>query len=135
VVAVFNAITINVDIERPLTKVYEFLAEPLNFPSWATGVGDSFEHQSGNDWVSNTPTGRIVFRFAERNRFGILDVITMPEGGEPIYVPVRVVANGEGTQIILTLLQRPGMSDEHLQSDAEWTRSNLQALKSLLENR
>lgn len=133
--AVFNAITINVDIERPLAEVYEFLAEPLNFPSWATGVGDSFEHQAGNDWVSNTPTGQIVFRFSERNRFGILDVITMPEGGEPIYVPVRVIANGEGTQIILTLLQRPGMSDEHLQSDAEWTTSNLQALKSLLENR
>jgi hypothetical protein len=134
-VAVFNAMTITVDVERPLTEVYDFLADPLNFPSWASGVGDAWDHQGGNDWVSVSPAGRMVYRFADPNPYGILDHVLTPESGEPVAVPMRVVANCEGTQIVYTLFQRPGMSDERLRSDAEWVTSDLMALKSLLESR
>jgi hypothetical protein len=133
--AVFNAMTITVEVERPLQEVYDFLANPSNFPSWASGVGDAFDHQGGNDWVSVSPRGRMAYRFAERNPYGILDHVLTPESGEPVMVPMRVFANCEGTQIVYTLFQRLGMSDDRLKSDAEWVTSDLMALKSLLESR
>jgi hypothetical protein len=51
-----------------------------------------------------------------------------------IYVPLRVVANGDaGSEVLLTLFRRPGMSDEKFAADAEWVLSDLRKLKALLE--
>jgi hypothetical protein len=47
---------------------------------------------------------------------------------------LRIVANGSGCDVALTLFQTPGMSDETFEADAEWVQSDLRALKSLLES-
>lgn len=133
--AVFNAQTITIDVERPLAEVYEYLADPNNFPSWASGLGGSFEPLGGMDWATDAPAGRIVFRFAERNPHGILDHLVLREAGEPMPVPMRVVANGEGTQVIYTLFRHPGFPEQQLRSDAALVTSDLMGLKRLLESR
>ena len=39
----------------------------------------------------------------------------------------------KGRELIYTFFQRPGMSDEALESTIEWIRSDLWVLKSVLE--
>ncbi len=129
----FKSLTISVQIERPLAEVYEFLAEPRNFPTWASNLGTSFKHLSGNDWVTDTRSGRVILRFAERNAFGILDHAVFAEGSSPRMTPMRVFANGEGTELSYTLLQRGGITDAAFQSEAEWVTSDFNALKAMLE--
>ena len=48
-------------------------------------------------------------------------------------VPMRVVANGEGAEVLLTIFRQPGMSDEKFGEDTQWVRRDLEALKAILE--
>jgi hypothetical protein len=129
-----EALTVSVSIERPLSAVYEFTSVPENFPTWASGLGSSLERTSKGEWVAETPEGRVTIRFSEPNRLGVLDHTVIPAPGLEIYVPLRVVANGDaGSEVLLTLFRQPGMSDEKFAADAEWVLSDLQKLKALLE--
>jgi hypothetical protein len=79
-----------------------------------------------------TPTGWMGIRFVPANDFGILDhVVTLPDG-QPIRNPMRVVAN-EGSEVLFTLFQLPGMSDEQFLQDAGMVAADLRTLKLVLE--
>lgn len=123
---------LSVSISRPAAEVYKFLSQPENFPKWASGLGSALR-QDGADWVVETPEGRATVRFSEPNSHGVLDhQVTLPRGA-PIYVPLRVVAAGEGCELVLTVFRRPEMSDAKFAADAEWVMRDLLAAKRLLE--
>jgi hypothetical protein len=124
---------ISVGVSRPLAEVYAFLAEPENFPKWASGLGHSFRHVNGAEWLAETPMGPMAVRFSERNAFGVLDHSVIPEGGAPMHNPMRVFANGDGAEVVFSLFQRPGMPNEEFARDADWVARDLQALKAYLE--
>lgn len=46
---------------------------------------------------------------------------------------MRVVRNGAGAEVIITLYRQPGMSDEKFAADAEWITRDLAALQTLIE--
>jgi hypothetical protein len=45
---------------------------------------------------------------------------------------MRVVPNGAGAEVLVTVFRRPGMSDEAFAADAAWVLRDLLALKALL---
>ena len=123
---------LSIAIDRAAAEAYEFLSAPENFPQWATGLAGSLS-KAGDDWIADTPEGRAMVRFSERNAYGVLDhSVTLPRG-VTVYVPLRVVPKGEGCELVLTLFRRPGMSDEHFAADAEWVMRDLSAAKRVLE--
>ena len=125
---------LSVSIDRAATEAYEFLSLPENFPKWASGLGASLR-QAGADWIAETPDGPATVRFTERNSRGVLDhSLKLPRGGS-VYVPLRVVANGERCELVLTLFRLPGMSDEKFAADAAWVMRDLQAAKRVLEGK
>jgi len=125
--------TLSIRIECPWRAVYDFTAEPANFAAWARGMGDSLQRVD-NHWVVQTPSGRMTVRFSEKNSFGILDHYVRTPAGAEIYIPLRVIANGEGCEVMLTVFRLPGMSDATFAADAAAVRRDLQALKTLLES-
>lgn len=48
---------------------------------------------------------------------------------------LRLVANGEGTEVVFLLFRQPGMSDEDFFADAATVTKDLKALKRLLEGK
>jgi hypothetical protein len=54
------------------------------------GIGtDESLSPEGDEWVADSPLGRISIRFAERNELGVLDHwVTLPDGATE-YNPVR----------------------------------------------
>jgi hypothetical protein len=123
---------LSVRINRSAAEVYEFLSAPENFPKWASGLGSSLR-RAGADWIAETPEGPATVRFSERNSYGVLDhSVKLPRGGS-VYVPLRVVAQGDGCELVLTLFRQPEMSDEKFASDAEWVMRDLLAAKRILE--
>jgi len=123
---------LSVWINRPVAEAYEFLSVPENFPKWASGLGKSLR-RAGEDWIVETPEGPATVRFSERNSYGVLDhSVKLPRGGS-VYVPLRVVAQGEGCELVVTLFRQPEMSDEKFAADAEWVMRDLHAAKRLLE--
>jgi hypothetical protein len=123
---------LSIAIDREAAEAYEFLSAPENFPKWATGLAGSLR-KVGEDWIADTPEGRAVVRFSERNAYGVLDhSVTLPRG-VTLYVPLRVVPKGDGCEVVLTLFRRPGMSDESFAADAEWVMRDLGTAKRILE--
>jgi hypothetical protein len=47
---------------------------------------------------------------------------------------MRVFPNNDGSELVFTLYQRPGMSDNDFTSDEEQIKSDLARLKTLIEN-
>lgn len=41
-------------------------------------------------------------------------------GSLRVYGPLRAVANGDGSEVSLTLFQRPGMDDARFAADIDW---------------
>jgi hypothetical protein len=130
--ATHPAHNISVSIERPLAEVYDFLSKPETFPQWASGLATSIAPE-GDHWVTEGPDGRVTIRFSPPNDLGVVDhIVTMPSGVE-VYIPMRVVANGDGSEVIFTLFRTPGMSEAVLERDIGQVEGDLATLKELLE--
>lgn len=124
---------LSVRIEQPRDTVYEFLADPTNFPYWASGLCSSIEPLEGDLWLAQTPQGPLRVRFTPRNAFGVLDHDVLPEQAPAIHIPLRLIANAEGCELQLTLLRQSQMDDATFERDAQWVERDLQAIKVLLE--
>ncbi len=128
--------TFSVTIQRCPHQVYDFLTDPHNLPKWATGLGGSIREgdpAQGGGWLADTPGGTIVIHFSPVNDFGVLDHVVTLTSGVSIFVPMRVIINGSGSEVLLTLFRQPDMSEERYDDDAEWVIRDLTALKTLLE--
>jgi hypothetical protein len=129
----FRSVHISVSIDRLTDQVYEFASNPGNLPKWAAGLGGSIKYLNG-DWIAESPMGRIKVKFADKNKFGVLDHdVTLPSGVK-FYNPMRVFPNNDGSEIIFTLFRQPDVSDKIFAEDAEAVTRDLEKLKALLEN-
>ena len=124
---------VSVSIDCSPDRVYEFVANPENLPQWAAGLSGSIAHVNG-EWIAESPMGRVKVQFAARNPFGILDHdVTLPSG-DKVNNPMRVVRNDDGSEVIFTVYQRPGMSDDMFADDTKAVARDLGKLKTLLES-
>lgn len=129
---VLRSATLTVSIDCPPARVYGFVSNPENLPSWATGLGRSVR-KSGDEWVVETPGGAARIEFVGSNELGVLDHSVRPAPGVEIVVPMRVVANGSGSEVLFTVFQQPGMSDEQYAEDVRLVERDLGTLKRVLE--
>jgi len=124
---------LSITIGVPLARAYAFAHQPANFAQWAAGLAKTL-HETEHGWVADTPAGGATVRFSERNDHGVLDHWVQLEGKPEIYVPLRLIANGDATEAELVLFRQPGMSDEDFARDAGMVQANLKALKKVLED-
>ncbi|MDB5807612.1 MAG: hypothetical protein JWN73_4934 [Betaproteobacteria bacterium] len=123
---------LSIAIERTPRDVYAYASNPENMPAWAAGLGHGIS-RAGEHWEVHTPQGTLAMRFAPQNDYGVLDhTVTLPDGAE-VYVPLRVLANGGGSEVIFTLYRQPEMDDAAFARDAGMVEKDLAALKTHLE--
>jgi hypothetical protein len=128
----FTAKHLSVSINRSPAQVYEFASKPENLPKWAAGLSGSIQNVD-EEWISESPMGRVKIKFAEKNKFGVLDHdVTIPSGAK-FYNPMRVFPNHDGSEVVFTLFRRPEVSDQEFAQDARSVEKDLATLKSLLE--
>jgi hypothetical protein len=125
--------TVSVGIAIDPGTVYTYTANPANLPAWAPGFVKSMENKGG-DWIADTSMGHARFRFAPVNTFGVLDHdVELPSG--TFHNPMRVIPNGAGCEVLFTLVQLPGISDEQFQADIDTVRADLYRLRTVMEQR
>jgi hypothetical protein len=125
--------TVSVGIGVEPAKVYAWASDPANLPFWASGFVQSIERR-GKDWIGKTTLGEARFRFAAINEFGVLDHdVELPSG--TFHNPIRVVPNGQGSEVLFTLFRLPGISDEQFKTDMDTVRADLNKLRTELEHR
>ena len=122
---------LSVSIDRPLAEVYAFASDPQNLPRWAPGLGSAVE-RDGDGWFVETAQGRVGLTFAPQNEYGVLDhVVRTPT--ETVYMPARVIADGDACEVVLTLRRTPGMTDAELDRDTALVTADLALLKQVVE--
>jgi hypothetical protein len=119
-------------IGRPPEEVYAYASEPANVPRWAPGLGNSVEQVDGH-WFVDTPGGRVRLAFAPRNDFGVLDHYVTLGSGEVIYIPMRVIADESGSEVLFTLRRGRDMTDAEFKADTDAVLADLARLKQILE--
>lgn len=124
---------IHISIQRDWNDVAGFVLAPANMPQWASGLSAGLT-RSGDHWIADGgPLGEVRVRFAAQNPFGVADhEVTLPDG-TVVQNALRVVPNGDGAEVMFTLLRQPAMSDADFESDAAHVRKDLETLKSILE--
>lgn len=139
----YPSLVLSIGIERPLQVVARYLADPQNFPEWASGLADGLTPKSlhahscaeAAEWIAETPQGQATIRFSAPNELGVADHSVRLPDGTVIDVPLRAVANGDGSEVSLILFQIPGMDEARFRTDADWVRRDLAKLKQILEAR
>ena len=123
---------LSVSIEREPEAVYAFASNPENLPQWAQGLGQGVK-RAGEHWEVKTGQGTVGLRFTPHNQYGVLDHTVMLPDGSEVYVPMRVMPNGEGSEVMLVLFRQPGMDEPEFARDAGLMQNDLLSLKALLE--
>jgi hypothetical protein len=124
---------LSVPIRRPAEQVYRYVTDPVNLPAWAAGLGGSIE-RVGDDWVADSPMGRVTVRFVSENEFGVADHDVMLPTGETVRNPMRVLADGtDECELVFTVRRQPGMTEYQFAADCDAVQRDLATLKQLLE--
>ena len=126
------SMTISVTIKRDPKIVYEFVLNLKNIPRWARSTFQSIRQLNGK-WVAETAQGSVTIDITERNNFGILDHYVKFSSGAVIFVPMRVIKNGDGSEVIFTLFQTAEIPDDKFAEDAKSVKKDLNILKNLVE--
>lgn len=123
--------TVRVTIDAPFEQVASDLADPRAHPEWAT---EFFTSQvkviSENEVAVTVPRmgGEVHMNVDADVAAGRIDLYLAPSGagyGPPL--PVRVIPNGDGVDVLFTLARFPG------QTDGEW-KHGLDSMAQELQN-
>jgi hypothetical protein len=124
--------TISISINRDPKIVYEFVSNLQNLPKWASMAFRSIKQENG-EWIVETPQGSAKVSLTERNQFGVLDHYVKISAGIQVFVPMRVVHNCDGSEVIFTIFQTVDMTDERFIEDIKMVEQDLNNLKKILE--
>ena len=123
---------LTVSIERPADVVYRYARDPAHLPEWAAGLAAGIRSERG-EWVAESPMGRVLVRFVPVNEYGVLDHDVVLPDGTTVTNPLRVLADGAGSEVVFTARRQPAMTDEEWAADVAAVTADLVALKRLLE--
>lgn len=124
--------TISISINRNWKEIYEAVWRPEDFPKWASGLSKSSLTKDGEAWKAEGPEETVRILFTAHNAYGVMDHYVDVGNGTIIYVPLRIIQNGDGAEVLLTLFRQQDMSDAKFAADAAWVGRDLLALKTLV---
>jgi len=131
---IFQTRTLAISIDAPFAKVVMDLADPVTHPEWAKEFFSGAAKRTGTEevLVSVPMMGGIVrYKIEADTKRGVLDLFFAPDGvdfGVPI--PVRLIKNGDGVDVLWTLTRFPGMPDSAWEHGVASMEKELLALKA-----
>lgn len=130
----FRFDTISVPIAAQPKEVWAFVADLNNWKQFSD-FGKDLEQVSETEWIAHTSQGdvRILPRFDEDRL--LLDSICVIASGEEQFIPYRVVANGDGSELIMTNQQTATVSDKDYAEQLQWMKTELDMIKKILEEK
>jgi hypothetical protein len=123
-----EARTVSVTIERPPTDVYEYIRDERNLPAWTFFEAVT---RHGDGWAARVGDDTYPLAFVPRNDLGVLDHVVIQPSGAEFTMPLRVIANGAGSEVMLTVFRRDGVDFD---DDVAAVQKDFAVLKGLLES-
>lgn len=126
---------LTVTIDAPFDAVCADLADPATHPEWAHEFFDGRASETPQPGVVRLTApmmgGPVLARTDGRTDLGVIDLYLAPEGapfGEPL--PIRVVRNGSGVDVLWTLSRPAGLPDPAWDGGIASMQRELDALRA-----
>ena len=104
--------TVTTVLPAPRERVFEYMSDVQNLPSWATEFARELRRE-GDRWIVRNNLGELVFDIRADERTGVIDMLAGPSDDQLAVFPTRVVGLPDGrTAYSFTIFQGPGMPDE-----------------------
>jgi len=118
--------TLTISVKRNTGEVFDSILDmPMKMMEDATKSQDGW-------WSFKTPKGLAKMKFYEDKELGILDHKFEDEDAK-WHVPMRVVSNGEHSEVIITLFKPDGFTDELFDEHMKEMEHMLDHMKQLIE--
>jgi len=119
--------TITFSVNRKTGEVFDAILNipPKMFP-------DAVKNNDGW-WMFQGPHGEAKLKFRENAELGILDHVFEDSDGK-WDVPMRVVSNGEFSEVVITLFKPPNFTDELFEERTKEIEGIMQKMKEAIEN-
>lgn len=118
--------TITMTVSRNTGDVFDAI---LNSPPKM--MPDAKKNGDGS-WSFSTPRGNANLKFMENKTFGILDHLYVDDESS-WEVPMRVVSNGEESEVIITIVKPEVLTDEQFDERMKELEVLFENLKSIIE--
>lgn len=126
--------TLSVTINATFDDVVADLADPLTHPEWGTEffAGPATPGERPGEAVVAIPAmgGPVRMRIDADPACGRIDMVFAP--GEAPFgppLPIRVIPNGDGVDVLFTLARLPGQPDTDWEAGLEGMRRELENLR------
>jgi len=126
-----KAKTITVTIDAEPRKVLAWMTQPEILPQWNAALCRSVRNEGG-EWIAESPRGPLGLRWVREDRSGLVDLVVQTPDQELVWA-MRVLSNGSGAEVVLTIVQPPGLSDSTFHDHTRWAEKAIRELKKLAE--
>jgi len=123
---------VHISILAPPKSVIAFLSDIENWKTWAPWI-HSVRRSSRGDWKLETEAGPMKIRFVEPHSLGVLDHEVTVASGMVVLNSMRVLPNGDGSELVMVVFQSPGVSTEQFDRDVQAVTDDLARLKPAAE--
>jgi len=124
---------LSVAVPLPADTVYAYVRDARHLSEWAAGLSGIPFRQVDGAWTAQTPDGPLIIEFAADNPHGVVDHWVITPDGTRTLNPMRVIPDGDGCEVVFTVRQRAGMSDDEFAADAGLVEADLATLRRVLE--
>ena len=123
---------VHISILASPKSVIAFLSDMENWKTWAPWI-HSVGRSSGGHWKLETEAGPMKVRFVEPNSLGVLDHEVTVASGMVVLNSMRVLPNGDGSELVMVVFQSPEVSTEQFDRDVQAVTDDLARLKAAAE--
>ena len=123
---------LTVSIDRPAPEVYRYARDPAHLPAWAAGLAAGIRLEHG-EWTADSPMGPVLVRFVPVNEYGVLDHDVVLPDGTTTTNPLRVLGDGDRSEVVFTLRRRSAVTDDEWAADLAAVTADLATLKRVVE--
>ena len=126
-----RAETRTITITAPAATVHRFVSDPANLPRWAPGFAPRIREEDGH-WLIETPRGETEIVVSGSPEHGTVDVRAAADPRPSVCS--RVIANGEGSEYLVTLFLAPDAGEPAVTEEMTIVEEELQAVRDLCES-
>ena len=123
-----SAKTLTASLPHDAQALFAWIAEPDNLSRWHSSFCRSVRKTDGA-LIVESPRGAISTRFIRDDHSLVLDILAEVVEGIELAHALRVLRNGDGSELIWTLVKPDGISDSVFHEQVRWAGSALQNLR------
>jgi hypothetical protein len=125
-----RAETRSITIAAAPREVLRFVADPRNLPRWAPGFAPAVREREGS-WFVSGERGEFEIVVLASDELGTFDL--WPAANARRGIRTRVIANGDGTEYVLTILMQDDIDEAGVAAQIEVIEQELATVRELME--